>query len=177
MVSYFELELDTTPPTIEIFTPNSASHKYSTTVRIESNEELLEYQNIYAINSLGYRQELHFIYHYFYYEGEIIFENENEIVTVFAQLKDTVGNISELVSKPVRVLDGQPLVIELSSNPRQTKSSVSSQNFKLEDNERKTSEGIFQSNHIVHDTERELKTSPKNYIPLSPFYERIKDRR
>lgn len=138
-MNYFTLELDTTPPSLQILTPNNAPSNNTTIVRIEANEELADWQNIYAIDGLGNRQDLSFNYHLTYFEGEVTFNFENEVITIFAQLKDTVDNISDIVSKPIRILNGQPLTLILNSKSRTLECAELTTNINVSTSDRKIS--------------------------------------
>lgn len=140
-MNYFTLELDTTPPSIQILTPNNAPSKNTTIVRIEADEELADWQNIYAIDGLGNRQDLLFNYHSTYFEGEVTFNFENEVITIFAQLKDTVDNVSDLISKPIRILNGQPLTLKLNSKSRTLEFTELTTSISVSTNDRKITTG------------------------------------
>ena len=59
-MSYIYLTLDTTPPELSIFVPSYTTKTALTPIRIQSNESLSTYQEIYIIDALGNRHDLTF---------------------------------------------------------------------------------------------------------------------
>lgn len=104
MASFIEVHLDTTAPTIQIYAPSYTTKEAINRIIIESNEKLDNYQEIYVIDSRGERYN----YNFFHesdniFIGQIQFMNLIGIVTIYARMKDEVGNLSNLVSKSIEV--------------------------------------------------------------------------
>lgn len=159
MTSYFSLELDTTPPVIEILTPNNASNVYSTIVRIEANEELLNWQNIYAIDGMGNVQELTFDYNNYYFEGNIEFNYKNKIITLFAQLKDSVGNVSDIVTKTIKVLETHPLVLKMDEQTQKVENAVDIRAMKSNEVTRRIYDLISERRIDIYKKDRNIELS------------------
>lgn len=100
MSSYVILKLDTEPPKIKIHAPRYTTNDVTNIITIEADEELSEYQDIYAIDSDGKRHE--YIFRKEAYNklvGEIQFSDYPVgMVGLYARLKDDVGNLSDLAS-------------------------------------------------------------------------------
>lgn len=106
MANYVVLELDTTPPDLEIIAPQYTSPNIATEIIIESNEELSNYQEIYFIDSRGDRSDYIFLYDTDRYVGIIQFNQvATGIGTLYVRLKDEVYNISAIYSKAIEVVD------------------------------------------------------------------------
>lgn len=102
--SWILLELDTTPPEIEIYSPRYTTREIENEIRIVSNEKLSTYQDIYVIDSQGNRHDYTFQYNEDEFIGHIRFnELPYGICTIYAQLKDEVDNFSPLVSKSIEI--------------------------------------------------------------------------
>lgn len=106
MSGYFTIELDTTAPTIEIFAPSYSDRKSNNTIRVVSNEKLSEFQDIYIVDSQGVK---HYVIFSFdgdkEFVGNVVFdEYPIGISTIYAQLKDTVNNISNLAVAYISVI-------------------------------------------------------------------------
>lgn len=114
IASFFELELDTTPPNIEILSPSYTTKSASIEIMIEADEELSSYQNIYLVDNNGETHPLVFKHMGNYLEG-VIATNMIPVgvATIYAQLKDTVDNISKLVSYSFKVIGGNPLSLNI----------------------------------------------------------------
>lgn len=119
MASFFQLELDTTPPVLEIFSPNNASAREHTRIRVQADEMLSTYQNIYAVDDAGNRQDIVFNYGGTYFETDVTFNFDNKLVTIVAQLKDTVDNLSDVVTKAIRIINGKPLTLSIDEQDRE----------------------------------------------------------
>lgn len=113
MSSYVIIELDRTPPAIEINAP-----KYSTTVSyniitIDCSESIGS-QEIYVIDSLGVRHDYIFEVEGNKLIGNIRFINfPIGIVELYAKITDDVGNISNLISTAINVMEPSPLEMDL----------------------------------------------------------------
>lgn len=105
MSSFFYLELDTSSPNIEIYAPSYTTQDSKTMITIESNEPLSDFQEIYIIDSLGDRHDLTFLHDGNKFTGDMYLTNYPlGISTIYARLQDDVGNMSDVVSKPINVI-------------------------------------------------------------------------
>ena len=86
MANSFELYLDTTSPNIRINAPLKTTYNIHTYIVIDSSEPLMEYQDIYIIDSNGVRHDLVFLYQDDRYFGDIIFNESYSIgiATIYA---------------------------------------------------------------------------------------------
>jgi hypothetical protein len=105
MSSYVILELDTTPPIIEMYAPRYTTSDTVNVITIESNESLAEYQDIYVIDANGDRHDFTFYRESnTEYVGAVRFNNiPTGIVEIFARMKDDVDNFSNVVSATIEV--------------------------------------------------------------------------
>jgi hypothetical protein len=114
IASFFELELDTTAPDIEILSPSYTTKSQPIDIVIEANEELSSYQDLYLVDNHGKKHQLTFKHMGTYLEGVI---NTGSIpvgvTTIYAQVKDTVDNLSKLVSYSFKIIGGNPLRLEV----------------------------------------------------------------
>lgn len=103
---YFFLTLDTTEPKINLYAPNYTNRLTSQEIRIESSEPLADYQDIYIIDSKKNRHNLVFSkVSATEFVGELRFSGfPYGIATIFAQVKDEVGNLSRLSMFNINVL-------------------------------------------------------------------------
>lgn len=106
MSNYFFLGLDTTPPEIEIYAPNYTNRLTNDEIRVEASEPLMEFQNIYVVDATGNKHDL-----ILYRESEKVYVGQLTfsgypfgIATIFAQLKDEVGNPSRLASFNINIV-------------------------------------------------------------------------
>jgi hypothetical protein len=113
VASSFTLELDTTPPQIEIFAPSYTSNTSLTTITIEANEDLAKYQNIYMTDQYSNTYPLYFIQRGNKLIGYVNFMSNGGIYTIYAQVKDEVHNESDLISFSIRVLSGDVLSLSI----------------------------------------------------------------
>lgn len=114
IASFFELELDTTPPDIEILSPSYTTNVAPIEVIIEANEELSSFQNVYLVDNNGNSHPLTFSHQGSYLKG-IIKPSMIPVgvTTIYAQVKDTVDNISNLVSYTFNIIGGSPLSLKI----------------------------------------------------------------
>jgi hypothetical protein len=103
--SWIEVELDLTPPTVEIFAPSIIISQSFETITIEANENLDIQHSIYIIDSLGTRHD-----YTFHLETErklvntISFENiPKGLTTLFVIVYDEVLNKSSIYKKNINV--------------------------------------------------------------------------
>lgn len=120
LASFFQLELDTTAPTIDIKSPSYVSDKEDyVQIRVVGDELLGTYQEFYFIDSEGYRHDFTFDRNENEYIGVINFHNiKAGIGTFYARTTDTVMNLSSLASKTIRVLVGADLKVIVSHDQR-----------------------------------------------------------
>lgn len=108
MSSYFTLELDTTPPKIELFGMNYTAKGADYDIEIRSSEPLMLWQDIYIIDSSGSRIDvtLSFSDDRTALKGTVTFRDVKAgLASIYAQLKDEVGNLSNLALITVNVLE------------------------------------------------------------------------
>jgi hypothetical protein len=104
--SWIEVELDLSPPTVDIYAPTVVYAQSLETISIEANEALDTKQSIYIIDSLGVKHD-----YTFYLENEnkrlynfISFGNyPNGLATLFVTVYDEVLNKSSIYSKTINV--------------------------------------------------------------------------
>lgn len=115
MANYFSLTLDTTSPTLSIAVPQYTSPNIYTDISIVANENLMDYQDIYIIDSDSVRHDLILGFSDTNeLTGRFIFnEFPLGIATIYARLKDDVGNLSSLYSKTINIVQNQSLIIEV----------------------------------------------------------------
>lgn len=121
MANYVIITLDTTPPKIRIYAPKYTTKSIYNEIIIESNEELAEYQDIYAIDPKGDKHNLTF-----QREtdkrlvGVVRFNDMSDgIVAIHARVKDVVGNISNLASATIEIKDSISLLsLDISDSQR-----------------------------------------------------------
>lgn len=112
--SYILLTLDTTAPDVELLLPNFTTNQARTEIRVVANESLLPWHEIYVIDSLGRRHNLTFKHEDDEFVGVVVFSDyPMGIATVYATVKDSVGNQSALVSKSIRIVESETLSITL----------------------------------------------------------------
>lgn len=112
MSSFVYITLDTRPPEIEIFAPSYTTTDMVTIIRIETNEKVSDFQEIYVVDSNGVRHD----YTFNKVEdnliiGEVSFFNfPFGITTVYVSLMDKVGNKSSLVNKSIVIRENSTLL-------------------------------------------------------------------
>jgi hypothetical protein len=106
MEGYFILEFDTTGPHIDVYAPKYTDRVANNTINIISNEKLSDYQDIYIVDSQGKRHDL-----IFSFDGDKTFSGNVTfngypmgVTTIYAQLKDEVGNVSNLAYTHISVI-------------------------------------------------------------------------
>ena len=105
MASYVIIDYDTTPPKLSIYAPNYTTKEIDNYITIKSDEPLAEYQDIYTIDSIGEKREYTFSrIDEDKLEGVIKFADYPlGIVTIYAKLKDTADNTSNVISYPIYI--------------------------------------------------------------------------
>jgi len=114
MSGSFKIFFDTTPPSLEIVAPQYTIKDISTTITITSNESLLNWQDIYIVDSMGIRHDLIFLYEDNQFTADILFNDLSYgIATFYCRLKDTVDNMSDLISKTINIWNGAMITVSL----------------------------------------------------------------
>lgn len=117
MASYFTLELDTTPPLVEIFAPTYTVRGINNDVEVVANEELSLFQEIYIIDSLGVRHDLIFSHNGDRFVGVVNFEGYPVgSASLYATVKDTLLNQSYLVYEIIDIisdLDAMRMTVDI----------------------------------------------------------------
>ena len=110
----FTLELDTTPPTLEIISPQYTLRNTETEIIIQANEELALYQDIYIIDPDGVRHDFTFSHQGDSFYGLVtLSELPLGISTIYAQVKDEVHNLSPLTSRPILIVLASDLLVAI----------------------------------------------------------------
>lgn len=113
-MNYIILNLDTTPPNLEIHAPNYTTRTSNTIISIESNEELSTYQEIYILDSEGVNHELTFSMVDNELLGNVYLHGfPTGIATLYVRLKDRVDNVSQLYSHSFYIMESEILTSEL----------------------------------------------------------------
>lgn len=112
MPNYFIIDLRSTPPELEILAPEYTTPSQINHISILSNTTLLEYQEIYSIDSLGRRKDYSLNYKEDRYEGDIVFNDILGDIILYARLKDDCLNESALYQKTIKVLKDAVIEIE-----------------------------------------------------------------
>lgn len=120
MSSSFILRLDTTGPEIQIFAPSYTISSSLVEMFIESNEELLVYQDIYIVDARGNVHPQIFLHEGSGMYGVVDFSNFHPgIATVYARLKDIVGNDSNIAVHHINVLPSTEIIVDVSEKSRE----------------------------------------------------------
>lgn len=121
MTSFVYIELDTNPPEIQIFAPSYTTTEIVNTIRIETDEPLSDYQEIYAIDSKGIRHD----YTFNKEEANLLigevsfFDFPLGVVTMYAIFKDEVDNVSDLTSVSIMIRENLTLLnLKMSDSKR-----------------------------------------------------------
>lgn len=102
MANYFELDLDTTGPEIEVYGPGYAMGSGLTDIEIRANERLSTDQEFYFIDSNGKRHNVIFKYNGDSFIGEVDFSTFSDGISIFyAQVKDEVFNYSPVITHSI----------------------------------------------------------------------------
>ncbi|MDM5333445.1 hypothetical protein QUF56_09420 [Ureibacillus composti] len=96
MSSFFTLTLDTTAPHIDVYAPTYTTPQAEFEVLIKANERLAEYQEIFAIDSVGEKHDFIFMYENNAYFGIVdVSKFSIGIATIYVRVCDVVGNLSD----------------------------------------------------------------------------------
>jgi hypothetical protein len=125
---YFTLMLDTTGPNVEVYVPPYADRENLNEITFVSNEPLSSYQDIYFIDSQGERHDFIFLLTGDNeYVGNVVFTDYPMGIGMFyGHFKDDVGNLSNLVSKPINIISSHDaLVLKLTLSGKEASNSIS----------------------------------------------------
>jgi hypothetical protein len=119
MASFFYIDLDLTPPELEISAPKYTTINSFSDIIIYGNEKLDTFQEIYAIDSKGNRKDFIFSYDNNKFIGRISFSQfPIGIATIYAKAKDSVFNESSLYRKDIEIKEDNVLSLEISINTK-----------------------------------------------------------
>lgn len=98
MAGFFTLTLDTTGPIVSGYAPQYSDRNHNNEIRFISNETLMEYQDIYIIDSQNIRHNQIFSFNGTdEYTGNVTFTDyPMGVATIYGQFKDDVGNLSNI---------------------------------------------------------------------------------
>lgn len=118
-MSSFTLELDTTAPALEIQAPNYTTTYAETEIILTVDEPLAEWQDIYLLDPTGDRHDVVFSQTPDGFTGLLVMGTYGVgIMTLYARVRDDVGNVSELVRKSLDVRTSIDLDIRIDSESR-----------------------------------------------------------
>lgn len=107
MASYFALELDTTPPLVEIYAPMYTVVGIDNEIEVVANEELSPYQEIYIIDNLGVRHNLIFHHEGDRFLGIVNFDGYPQgSAYIYAIVRDTLLNESHVSYGSIDIISG-----------------------------------------------------------------------
>lgn len=116
MASYVNLVLDTTAPNIQLILPPYTTRTATTHVRVLTDDQLGTYQNFYFIDSEGTRHDvdMELSADKSEYNTDVVLWNLSiGIATFYAQVRDDVDNISQVVSKTIAVFKSDVLKVSI----------------------------------------------------------------
>lgn len=126
MANFFTLRLDTVGPDIEIRIPPYVLSTSDMDLMIAANEEVEPgYQNFYLMDSTGQRHDIILAHHGDYFKGKVsIGSLPLGIVTVYAQVQDTVLNLSPVIYQSFQIVEGIKVRIRPSIHTRSVRPAV-----------------------------------------------------
>jgi hypothetical protein len=106
VANFLVLELDTSPPNINILAPNYTTSESAIDIEVVSDETLSDsFQSFYILDAYGKRYDYIFSYDGNKYTGRITLSGfRNGLVTFYAQVKDEVHNLSGIATKVIEVI-------------------------------------------------------------------------
>lgn len=133
-MSFISLELDTTPPEIEIYSPTYVTRETDNVITILGTEELSTYQEIYIVDSQGNRFDYTFTHDNNSFVGKVkLNELSLGYATLYVRVKDTVGNATDLVSHVIEIKENlSRLKMNISHGIRPVSISKSHMNIETE---------------------------------------------
>lgn len=100
------IELDTTPPILEIHAPKYSTREIENHITVEANETLSSYQEIYIIDSTGNRYDFQFKHNDNKLIGIVKFNQLSfGTATLHIRVKDEVDNLSQLYQHKIEIKD------------------------------------------------------------------------
>lgn len=161
MSSYIVLELDTTPPEIDVYCPSYTTTDLSNEITIVSNNDILaESQEIYVIDSNGERHDYTFQR-----------ERDNEFVgivkfalfpigmaTIYVRMVDDVGNVSNLISKSFEIKESLT-ILTLDINDKKSNIDIENKSKNIMINSKSTNANVndFDLNIDIDDKSMKIK--------------------
>ena len=137
MANHVVLELDTTPPTINVYAPRYTIGNAISVITVESNEKLAHYQDITLIDSENNTHPLTFQrVSDTSYVGEVNFNNlPLGEVYINVRMKDEVDNLSLISSAIIEIKNSLELIRVKARDMKLIESTLSSQSMtvKLKD--------------------------------------------
>lgn len=113
MNSVIEIQLDTTPPKVEIYAPNYYTIGTEMEITIQADEQLDYYYESYIEDRNGNRYNLNLKHEGDKFIGNVKLLNVSQgIMNVVAVVRDEVHNVSEKISKQIRVFPKSELLME-----------------------------------------------------------------
>jgi len=104
-MNYFILELDTTPPVIEIESPDYTTKREPLPIIIQANDALDSWHDVFIIDSQGTRHNVILTLNGDKLEGFISFNDVHHgVATIFARTRDEVFNVSNIAQKSILVM-------------------------------------------------------------------------
>lgn len=113
MSSYFNLELDTTPPIIDIYTPFNTQNGIITNIYITSTENIGVVEELYIIDAVGNRLDLNADINEDQLDISVNLNIARGIATLYCKVKDEVFNLSDLFHKSFEITGEMDLKIVL----------------------------------------------------------------
>ncbi len=116
-MSYFILNLDTTPPVIEISCPDYTTKREPLPIVILSNEDLDLWHDVFIIDSEGVRHDITLTHDGDRLFGSISFNAiASGVCTIFARARDEVFNVSNIDQKAVLVMADGAVILYITSS-------------------------------------------------------------
>lgn len=110
-MSYIIVELDTTSPTIEIYSPSYTTREAEAEIQIQANEQLDNWQETYIIDGNGVRHDYTFLVQEKELIGIVSFNNMPVgLATLYVTVRDDVNNVSEKYSKIITIKESLNLL-------------------------------------------------------------------
>jgi hypothetical protein len=131
-MGYILIELDTTGPRVEIHAPSYTNKSAKTPINIVANESLASYQEIYIMDAEGVRHDLTFLHSDNEFVGEMYFNDYPlGVTTIYARVKDTVDNMSNLASFSFYIRESEILTLDMSVEVMANQMNISTMNIEM----------------------------------------------
>jgi hypothetical protein len=165
MSSYLIIDFDTTSPQIEIYAPRYTTKDVVNEIVVQSNEELANHQEVYAIDSIGVRHDYTFQQEQNdQFVGLIRFNDfPYGIATIYARMKDEVDNYSDLVYKSIEIKESfTSLNLKINDKDRLMDEMQKDRKTKIKDMARNISvNNKLKRKTTIRDTSRKIDTKDK----------------